>query len=1018
MPRGRRRFMGVPAISIAAAALLAPAAGSAQTTRDGQPIDEEYTRLIAEHLQDERISTELVDHLPASETVPTPLDFHGRIVGTPGELTYAADIHRYLRAIADASPRATVWSMGQSEEGREMVLMAIADSATIASLENYRDYLQELTDPRATSEERAQALIGEMAKPIYWLISGMHSPETGGPEMLQELAYRLVVQESDFVRTIRENIITFITPVIEVDGREKQVDTYYFNKDRPDEEGDLPLTYWGKYVAHDNNRDAMGQMLQLTRQVNAVQLEWAPTIMHDLHEAQNYLYSSTGTGPYNEAFDAITITEWWMFAENDVLEMAKRGVPGVWTYGFYDGWTPNYLFTVAHAHNATGRFYEVASYGPDNRTLSVGATVSSREWFRPNPPLPEIEWGPRNNTNIQQSAVLFSLKYLADHTETFLDNYWVKNKRAVARAREDGAVAAWVIPAGQRRAADAADAVNELLRQGLEIHRADGSFEVGGVRVEEGDYIARGDQPFRTLADMYLSRQQFSLENPRPYDDTGWTFQLMRNVRIDEVRDTSVFDRRMTLVTDSVRASGGVSGRGSVLVVEHTTDNNLVSFRFRHAGVRMLAAEEDFELDGRSYRAGAFVLPSLSDAERAAVEASLVDLGLGARATSEVPDVPAHELDVPRIGYIHSWRRTQDEGWVRGTFDHYGIPYDYFDEKGVLGRDLRAAYDVIVYPHVGGSAEAHLNGVTIEGDLPLPYQRTEKTPNLGGIDETEDIRGGMGLEGLMALADFVKRGGTLLVEGSTSAIFPEYDVTPGIDLEQPEQLVAPGAVQRGVIVDPSSPIAYGYDGDQLPVFFRNDVVLNAGGTPGDGSDTSPWANTTPMATRPDLAPVDPASGGDGTSAADTAGNRGGANDADDANAAGRADEADDVDDTDPATSDDAAPSGPFASTIGRFAGRDADAPRVVLAFPDDPTQMLLSGTLSGGEALAARAQIVDAPLGEGHVVMFSIRPFWRWQTQGTFFLGFNAILNWNDLGAGLESAEREPAVSQGGASSH
>ena len=58
----------------------------------------------------------------------------------------------------------------------------------------------------------------------------MHSPETGGPEMLQELAYRLAVEETPFIQQIRNNVITFITPVIEVDGREKQVDTYYFNK--------------------------------------------------------------------------------------------------------------------------------------------------------------------------------------------------------------------------------------------------------------------------------------------------------------------------------------------------------------------------------------------------------------------------------------------------------------------------------------------------------------------------------------------------------------------------------------------------------------------------------------------------------------------------------------------------------------------------------------------------------------------------------------------------------------------
>jgi hypothetical protein len=972
------------AVFLAASLLLSEAPASAQTIdRGSQPIDEEYTRLIAEHLQDERISTELVDHLPASETVPTPLDFHGRIVGTPGELTYAADIHRYLRRVADASPRATMWSIGRSEEGREAILMAIADSATIADLETYGSYLRELTDPRVTSPGRAEALIRGVAKPIYWLISGMHSPELGGPEMLQELAYRLVVQESDFVRSIREGIITFITPVIEVDGRERMVDTYYFNKERPDEEGDLPLMYWGKYVAHDNNRDAMGQMLQLTKQVNAVQLEWAPTVMHDLHEAQNYLYSSTGTGPYNEAFDAITITEWWMFAENDVLEMTKRGVPGVWTYGFYDGWTPNYMFTIAHAHNSTGRFYEVASYGPENRTLSVGRTGTSREWYRPNPPLPEIEWGPRNNTNIQQSGVLFSLKYLADNAATFLDNYWRKNVRALARARDEGAVTAWVIPARQRRAADAADAVNELMRQGLELHRADRAFEAGGVRVEEGDYVARGDQPFRTLAELYLSRQQFSLDNPRPYDDTGWTFQLMRNVRIDEVRDTSVFGQRLTLLTDSVRAPGGVTGHGSVLVVDHTTDNNLMAFRFRHAELRMLAAERDFRLGDRDFRAGAFVVPSLSATERSAVEASLSELGLRAWATNGVPDVPTHELDVPRIGYIHSWRRTQDEGWVRGALDHYGIPYDYFDEKGVLAGDLRARYDVIVYPHVGGSAQAHLNGFVADGDMPMPYKRTDATPNLGGIDESDDIRGGMGLAGLAALEDFVKRGGLLLVEGSTTAIFPEFGLTPGVTVEQPDALVAPGALHRGVIVDPASPIAYGYAGEELPVFFRNDVVLRTAGSPSVGlGGGSPWANTTPMATRPELAPLDAlAAPGDA--------------------ARQREESTRGVD----------ADAGPFADARRRFGRRDKDDPRVVLAFPDEPSLMLLSGTLSGGEALAGRAQVVDAPLGEGHVVLFAIRPFWRWQTQGTFFLAFNAILNWNDLHAGFEEEkEAEPAV--------
>ena len=264
-------------VAVTLFAVLAPAARA----QSAQQIDLEYTAKIKEHLQDPRITTELVDHLPASATVPTPLKFHGRIVGTPGELTYAKDIHRYFDALDKASDRVTVWRMGKSEEGRDMVVLAVADEATIRELEKYKGMLKQLTDPRKTTEEQARELI-KTAKPIYWLTSGMHSPEMGGPEMLQELAYRLAVEETPYIQKIRNNVITFITPVLEVDGREKVVDTYYFNKKRPTSEMRLPVMYWGKYVQHDNNRDGMGQFLALTKETTKTFLEWTPQVLHDL----------------------------------------------------------------------------------------------------------------------------------------------------------------------------------------------------------------------------------------------------------------------------------------------------------------------------------------------------------------------------------------------------------------------------------------------------------------------------------------------------------------------------------------------------------------------------------------------------------------------------------------------------------------------------------------------------------------------------------------------------------------
>ncbi|MGH7617134.1 MAG: M14 family zinc carboxypeptidase, partial [Gemmatimonadaceae bacterium] len=287
-------------IALAAACALSQA--PAALAQAAQKQDVEYTAKIKANLSDPRISTELVDHLPASATVPTPLKFLGHIVGQEGVLDHAADIHRYLEAVAKAAPkRAKIWKIGKTEEGRDIILMAIADEQTIANLDKYRGYLNQLTDPRKITDAQARQII-HTAKPIYWAVSGMHSPESGGPEMLMELAYRLVVEETPLIQNIRNNVITLITPVIEVDGREKYVDNHYFNEKWQKDHntgneaaggrggGALPLMYWGKYVQHDNNRDGMGQYLELTKATTRTFLEWTPTVLHDLHEAQTYLY--------------------------------------------------------------------------------------------------------------------------------------------------------------------------------------------------------------------------------------------------------------------------------------------------------------------------------------------------------------------------------------------------------------------------------------------------------------------------------------------------------------------------------------------------------------------------------------------------------------------------------------------------------------------------------------------------------------------------------------------------------
>jgi hypothetical protein len=984
------RFQALAGSALLAVAIASPAyAQGPRMTATPQKIDEDYTARIKKATPDPRIITELVDHMPVSASVPSPLKFFGYVPGEPGHLTYHADIVRYYEALEKASPRVKLFRLGKSEEGREMVALAIADEATIKQLDKYKDITAKLTDPRKLDEAAARQLIAT-GKPIYYAMGSIHTPETGSPEMLIELAFRLAVEESAFIQTIRNNDIVVLTPATEVDGREKVVDNFNWALKNPGKP-QPGLVYWGQYVQHDNNRDGIGVGLHLTQNILKSFLAWHPTVFHDLHESVTLLYVSTGTGPYNTVVDPIQINEWWLLAQNEMMEMAKRNVPGVWTYNYYDGWVPNYMFWIGVTHNSIGRFYETQSFSGQNYQVSPN---QSREWYRPIPTPNDIMWGPRANVNMQESAILITMNNVARNKETFLENYYLKNKHTIERGQTK-APYAYVVPAAQRRRVEAAELMNLVRREGAEVHTANAAFTIGNLQVSPGDYIVRLDQPYGAIVETLLGVQFYSPDNPRPYDDTGWAIPLLRNVKATAVADKSILAQPMTLASADFAVPGTITGTGPVLIVDNTTDNTLVTFRFTHAGVKMAAAEQGFEAGGHKFSAGSFIIAS---ADRAALEPTIKDLGLAAFAVAAAPSVPQHDLDVPRIGYIHTWTSTQDEGWVRMALDKFKVPYKYFADNVVRQGNLKDKYDVIIFPHAGGSGNQLVYG-GVTGNEPRPYKTTPDTPHLGLQDSTDDMRGGLGYDGLQELYKFVQQGGVLITEGGTSTIFPEFNLTQGVSVEPGDGLYVRGSVLKAIVADKTSPVTYGYDQNALAVYFNQTPVLavaGAGGGRGGGRggaavDGGPGNfNMQPQSVPPKLTTLD---GGSPTMAgapapADTAG-RGG-------RGGGRG----------------AGGGGGGGGFGGRGGGGNASAPRVLLSFPTDPNDMLLSGVLVGGQALAGRAVAVDAPIGKGHVVMFANRPYWRWQTQGNFFLGFNTILNWNDLDAGRQPARAQPAAQQ------
>jgi len=962
-----------------------------------QKIDEAYTAKIKQYTTEPFFLTELVDHLPASDTVPSPEKVLGYIVGTPEKLTYSADIYNYLRALEKASPRVRVFSIGRSEEGRETLLAVVSDEANIARLDRYREITARLADPRKLGEAEARQFIQE-GLPMYWATGSIHSPETGAPEMLMELAYRLAVCESPFIQTIRKNLIVMITPLVEVDGHDRQVDLYRWRKANPNRAAPN-LVYWGKYVAHDNNRDGMALSLALSRIMMKTFLEWHPQVLHDLHESVPFLYTSTGMGPYNAWLDPIVINEWQLLAYHEVGEMTKRGVPGVWTHGFYDGWAANYMFYVANGHNAIGRFYETyGGRGADTFERTVRPAQTSRAWYRPNPPLEKVKWSIRNNINLQQSALLLAMNFVAREKERFLENFYLKSKRSVEKAFKEGP-AAWVIPGDDPRPVECAELVNLLRLQGVEVHRAEADFEVSlpqgketkKLKLPAGSYIIRMDQPYSRMADMLLDTQYYNPADTRPYDDTGWSLGALRNVRTVRVTDPSVLTVPAALLAGPARVEGRLIGAASAgaYLINHNTDNSLATFRFRLGSVRMYAAEEPFQARGLNFKAGSFIIKTeqnpLDLGER--LRKAAAELGLTVHAVEAAPNVPMHELAAPRVALVHTWLNTQNEGWFRIALDTLGIPYQYVSDHVIRDTaDLRSRFDVIIFGPTPGSAQRLVNGLPLRGE-PIPWQGGPLTPNIAtSPDQTPDMRGGMGLQGLMNLKRFLEQGGLFVTVASNASILIDYGLIEGVSIVQTRELQARGGVYNAVFADRRSPIAYGYD-DKLAVYFNQAPVFQVSLTggmqmPGMGAEesrTRPSGRGSP--TDPDIPqgrPYVPPS-------------------------------------PQPSLRPGEEPPIPeeFLESLRPFLPPPEARPRVVLRFAEE-RDLLVAGMLAGGRELANRPAVIDVPVGKGHALLFAINPMWRQQTQGSFFLLFNALLNYDHLHVGRAAAkpqEKKPGPS-------
>lgn len=935
-----RRTILRPCLVLSAVLASASAPLSAQQRL---PLDEEYARMILEHTTDSLFLPASVATLPDHPVIPSPREHFGTIAGAPGVMHHSAALYDYYRAVAAATPRVRVETVGRSEEGREIVLVIVADEATMQRLDHYRAQLARLADPRDVDAAEMRSIIAD-AKPVYMLNGGLHSPEMGSPEMLTELVYRLAASDDPAIEKIRSGVITIINPVSEPDGRDRQVDWYYrYTKGRPSLDDGFPRTvpYWGRYVVHDNNRDGIQISQELTKALYRIYYDWHPLVMHDLHESVPLLYVSTGTGPYNVENDPIVVGEWQLFANNDVTRLSAQGVPGVWHWGFFDGWWPGYAMWVGNNHNGIARFYETfGNSGADTyvRDLSnlryAGDLVTSRQWYRHWPPTAKVRWSLRNNTNFMQAGVLASLEYAAENGEQLLRNFWQKGansiKRGVTRAPHGFVIPGFAEQSDPRRTAYL---INQLQRQKIEVHQRG-----------DGDFVIRLDQPYRDLAVNLLTKQEFpaDAEHP-PYDDIAWTLGYLYGVEVESVDDPAIFEwRDLRLLTDTVAFAGRVRGTGRNHVIAHRAQGELLPalywLRDNNAQATAHSARGAFTVGRDSFPAGSIII----EGAPAEVMSTLAEqFGLDVTATNRVPNVARDAADLPRIALYHTWYNTQDEGWARFTLEQYGIPYTSIDKDDLRAGDLNTRFDAVLIPNVGGQLEQLVHGIDRKWG-PLPFTRTDEFPSHGTPDETADMTGGMGFTGLANLQQFVERGGLLVTLSNPTRLVAEGGISRHLSSMSSGSLFHPGSVVRAKARRPDHPVLYGYP-ETFHVFRGNHPLFSVNRRDRDAIvlqyGTRPPSDERDEPTGPMMGMPETRSSGSGA----------------------------------------------------RGETRDAESTR-----SDGDGGYVLSGMVRNESVIVGQGAIFDLPVGSGRVVAFSFNPLHRFLNHHEFPLVWNALMTWND----------------------
>jgi hypothetical protein len=779
----------------------------------------------------------LVSFAPAKEIeqsktghIPTPSEFLGFEVGADRKLADYRQIASYFKALAAASSRVQIQSLGKTTLGDDMFMAVISSEDNLRDQAKYKEIARKLADPRGLSKEQIDALAAQ-GKTIFLLTCNIHSTEIASSQMAMEWAYKLATAQDEETKKRLNDAIVLLLPSLNPDGQIMVTEWYRKYLGTKYEGGPMPYLYH-HYVGHDNNRDWYMLTQIETKNVNQmVYHEWFPQFWLDEHQMGSYgprIYIPPNADPVAKLVNPLVHRGNNLMGAAMGWRLEEAGKSGV-IYGYsYDAYWPGGTRNTGWWKNMFGVLTEAASariatpmdISPTELQGGVKGLITYEQQINFPNPWPGGIWRLRDIMDYELLVSDAALETVSKYRQELLRGVASMALEAVKSA---DASEYWRIPVEDQRDPIVAGHLADLMTEhGAEVR----------LSGDKKSYLIPTAQPYSRFIEEMMGIQRYPEVHPapgsgilEPYDVAAWSLPLMMGVKAEKVKLAPAEQSAITSM-ESFPGLGGLTGAGKYYAVA------LRQNRVFDLANSWLKAGKEVYISRKSNETpevivvdppGPFSPPANASAEQRIftshplLAAGASKSGLRLHAVPELPK-DAVPLKPVRIGIYKPYIASIDEGWTRFVLEQYHFNVKNIENKEVKAGNLNAAYDVVILPD-------STRDVIVEG-------RQGREGYSEGFPP--EYTGGIGKEGLHALRDFVEKGGTLITLARAS------DAIMGDEFNLPVRNILANATERGrgvqtaefnipgsllrVYVDTNHPVGYGMP-HEVAAFFDGPIAF-------------------------------------------------------------------------------------------------------------------------------------------------------------------------------------------------